>query len=73
MNTMLKTLQIHAGATEILCPVHHAPLMEIAGQKLCKLCAKEIVHHSHTAYEHELKQRLLQQKIKNSGLNKRYL
>ncbi len=42
-------------------------LMEIAGHRLCKLCAKETVHHSHAAYENELRQRLLQQKIKNSG------
>ncbi len=47
--------------------------MEIAGHRLCKLCAKETVHHSHAAYADELQQRLLQQKIKNSGLNKRYL
>lgn len=73
MNTMLKTLQIHAEATEMLCPTHHIPLMEIAGHRLCKLCAKETVHRSHAAYEDELQQRLLQQRIKNSGLNKRYL
>ena len=73
MNTILKTLQISAEATEILCPAHHLPLMEIAGHRLCKLCAKETIHHSHAAYEDELKQRLLQQRIKNSGLNKRYL
>jgi hypothetical protein len=36
-------------------------------------CAKETVHHSHAAMRDELQQRLLQQKIKNSGLNKRYL
>ena len=41
MNTMLKTLQICAEATETLCPTHHLPLMEIAGHRLCKLCAKE--------------------------------
>ena len=73
MNTMLKTLQICAEATETLCPTHNLPLMEIAGHRLCKLCTKEKVHHSHAAYENELQQRLLQQKIKNSGLNKRYL
>lgn len=47
MNTMLKMLQIHAEATEMLCPTHHTPLMEIAGHRLCKLCAKETVSHSH--------------------------
>ena len=73
MNTMLKTLQIHAEATETFCPTHHTPLIEIAGHRLCKLCTKETVRHSHAAYEDELQQRLLQQKIKNSGLNKRYL
>ena len=36
------------------------------------MCQRK-VHHSHAAYENELQQRLLQQKIKNSGLNKRYL
>ena len=55
MNTMLKTLQFRAETTETLCPTHHIPLMEIAGQRLCKLCAKEMVHHSHAAYENELK------------------
>lgn len=70
---MLKTLQICVETTETLCPTHHLPLIEISGQRLCKLCAKEIVYHSHTAYEDELKQRLLDQKIRNSGLNKRYL
>ena len=73
MNTMLKMLQFRAETTEALCPTHHIPLMEIAGHKLCKLCAKEMVHRSHAAYADELQQRLLQQKIKNSGLNKRYL
>lgn len=73
MNTMLKTLQFRVETTETLCPTHHIPLMEISGHKLCKLCAKETVHHSHAAYADELQQRLLQQKIKNSGLNKRYL
>ncbi|WP_338560540.1 ATP-binding protein [Acinetobacter sp. KS-LM10] len=73
MNTMLKRLQIHAEATEVLCPTHDIPLIKIAGHRLCKLCAKEIVHHSHMAYEDELKQRLLHQKIRNLGLNKRYL
>ena len=73
MNTMLKTLQFRAETTETLCPTHHIPLMEITGHRLCKLCAKETVHHSHAAYADELQQRLLQQKIKNSGLNKRYL
>lgn len=73
MNTILKTLQIHAEATEILCPIHHTPLMEISSHRLCKLCAKESISHSHATYEDELQQRLLQQKIKNSGLNKRHL
>ncbi|UDM38185.1 ATP-binding protein [Acinetobacter haemolyticus] len=73
MNTMLKMLQIRAEATETLCPTHHIPLMEIAGHRLCKLCAKETVRRSHAAYEDELQHRLLQQRIKNSGLNKRYL
>ena len=45
MNTMLKTLQFRTETTETLCPTHHIPLMEIAGHKLCKLCAKETVHH----------------------------
>ncbi|WP_151709654.1 ATP-binding protein [Acinetobacter brisouii] len=73
MNSMLKMLQIHAEEIKILCPTHHTPLMEIAGQRLCKLCAKETILHARTTYENELQQRLLQQKIKNSGLNKRYL
>ena len=73
MNTMLKTLQFRAETTETLCPAHHIPMIEIAGHRLCKLCAKETVHHSNAAYADELQQRLLQQKIKNSGLNKRYL
>ena len=50
MNTMLKTLQFRAETTEALCPTHHIPLMEIAGHRLCKLCAKEMVHRSHAAY-----------------------
>ncbi|MCO8095375.1 ATP-binding protein, partial [Acinetobacter lwoffii] len=50
MNTMLKTLQFRAKTIETLCPTHHIPLMEIAGHRLCKLCAKETVHHSHAAY-----------------------
>ncbi|WP_238794256.1 ATP-binding protein [Acinetobacter baumannii] len=73
MNTMLKTLQFCAETKETLCPTHHIPLMEIAGHRLCKLCAKETVHQSHTTYENDLQQRLLQQKIKNSGISKRYL
>ena len=73
MNTIFKTLQIRAEETETLCPNHLIPLIKIAGHRLCKLCAKETVPHSHAAYEDELQQRLLQQKIKNSGLNKRYL
>ena len=73
MNTTLKTLRFRAETTETLCPTHLIPLMEIAGHRLCKSCAKETVHHSHAAYADELQQRLLQQKIKNSGLNKRYL
>ena len=73
MNTMLKTLQFRAETTETLCPTHDVPLIEIAGHRICKLCAKETVQHSHPAYENELQQRLLKQKIKNSGLNKRYL
>lgn len=73
MNSMLKMLQIRTEVTETLCSTHHVPLMEIAGHRLCKLCAKETVLHAHTTYENELQQRLLMQKIKNSGLNKRYL
>ena len=73
MNVMLKTLQIHAETMETLCPSHNIPLIEIAGHRLCKLCAKETVRHSHAAYERELQLRLLQQKISNSGLNKRYM
>ncbi|RZG45323.1 ATP-binding protein [Acinetobacter wuhouensis] len=73
MNTMLKTLQFCTETTETLCHIHNTPLMKIANYKLCKLCAKETVHHSHAIYADELQQRLLQQKIKNSGLNKRYL
>ena len=72
MNTILKTLQIRAEETETLCPNHLIPLIKIAGHRLCKLCAKETVRHSHAAHEDELQQRLLQHKIKNSGLNKRY-
>jgi DNA replication protein DnaC len=72
MNTMLKTLQFRAETTETLCATHHIPLMEIAGHRLCKLCQRN--RSSLTcSYENELQQRLLQQKIKNSGLNKRYL
>ena len=41
MNTMLKTLQFRAETTETLCPTHDVPLIEIAGHRLCKLCAKE--------------------------------
>ena len=43
MNTMLKTLQFRAETTETLCPTHDVPLIEIAGHRLCKLCAKETV------------------------------
>lgn len=73
MNAVLKTIPICVEQTEVLCPTHHTPLVKIASHKLCKLCAKEIIDHSHVAYENELRQRLLLQKIKNSGLNKRYL
>ena len=73
MNALFKTLQIDAEGTETLCPSHHTPMIEIAGHRLCRLCAKETVHHSHATYENELQQRLLQQKINNSGLNKRYM
>ena len=57
MNTMLKTLQFRAETTETLCATHNIPLMEIAGHRLCKLCAKETVHHSHAAYEKDQKLR----------------
>ena len=73
MNALFKTLQIDVEGTETLCPSHHTPMIEIAGHRLCKLCAKETVHHSHATYENELQQRLLQQKINNSGLNKCYM
>ena len=73
MNPLFKTLQIPTEATKTVCPIHQIPVMEIAGHKLCKLCAKETIHQSQIAYEAELQQCLLQQKIKNSGLNKRYL
>jgi DNA replication protein DnaC len=73
MNTIPKMLQTHSQTVEALCPIHHSNLMEIAGHMLCKLCAKETITHSHAAYERELQLRLLQQKINNSGLNKRYL
>ena len=73
MNALFKTLQIDAEGTETLCPSHHTPMIEIAGHRLCKLCAKETVHQSHATYKNELQQRLLQQKINNSGLNKRYM
>ncbi|MFP0524662.1 ATP-binding protein [Acinetobacter baumannii] len=72
MNPVFKALQIHAEASDV-CPIDQIPVMEIVGHKLCKLCAEETVHQSQVAYEAELQQRLLQQKIKNSGLNKRYL
>jgi hypothetical protein len=72
MNPVFKALQIHAEASDV-CPIHQIPVMEIVGHKLCKLCAEETVHQSQVAYEAELQQRLLQQKIKNSGLNKRYI
>lgn len=67
MNTVLKTLQFRAETTETACPTHHIPLMEIAGHRLCKLCAKETVQSSHATYEDELQQRLLQQKLKTQG------
>ena len=73
MNPLFITLQIPTEATKTVCPIHQIPVMEIAGHKLCKLCAKETIHQSQIAYEAELQQCLLQQKIKNSGLNKRYL
>lgn len=73
MNPLFKTLQIPTEATKTVCPIHQISVMEIAGHKLCKLCAKETIHQSQIAYEAELQQCLLQQKIKNSGLNKRYL
>ena len=41
MNTMLKNTPVsRAETTETLCATHHIPLMEIAGHRLCKLCAK---------------------------------
>lgn len=73
MNPLFKTFQISIEATKTVCPIHQMPVMEIAGHKLCKLCAEETVYQSQVAYEAELQQRLLKQKIKSSGLNKRYL
>lgn len=73
MNTMPRMPQFDAESTEELCPIHHHPLTRISSQKLCKLCAEEIIQRSKMDYEQELQQRLLEQKIKNSGLNKRYL
>jgi DNA replication protein DnaC len=67
MNTMLKTLQFRAETTETLCPTHHIPLMEIAGHRLCKLCAKETVHHSHAAYEMNCNSDCYNRKLKIQG------
>lgn len=43
MNPLFKTLQIPTEATKTVCPIHQIPVMEIAGHKLCKLCAEETV------------------------------
>jgi len=73
MNTMLRALQTYPVVTNELCPTHRCPMLEISGHKLCKQCAKETIRKAHTSYENGLQQRLFQQKIKNSGLNKRYM
>lgn len=73
MNTMPKMLQFDVEPTEDLCPTHLKPLIQIGFQKLCKICAEETIQRSQMDYERGLQQRLLEQKIKNSGLNKRYL
>ena len=73
MNTMLRALQTYPVVTNELCPTHRCPMLEISGHKLCKQCVKETIRKAHTSYENGLQQRLFQQKIKNSGLNKRYM
>ena len=70
---MPRMLQFDAESLEELCTKHLKPLNKVGNQKLCKLCAEEIIQRSKMDYEQELQQRLLEQKIKNSGLNKRYL
>ncbi len=42
MNPLFKTLQIPTEATENSMPIHQISVMEIAGHKLCKLCAKKL-------------------------------
>jgi len=70
---MLRALQTYPVVTNELCPTHRCPMLEISGHQLCKQCAKETIRKAHTSYENGLQQRLFQQKIKNSGLNKRYM
>lgn len=72
MNTMFEILQTKSVETEAFCPIHDKPIVEIAGIRICKECAKETLEEAHLIYEQELKQRLSKQKIKNSGLTQRY-
>ncbi len=47
MPPVFKIPQAHAEATEeTLCPMHHMPVIEMCGHKLCKLCVEETVHQS---------------------------
>lgn len=73
MNITPKRLQWDTESAQEMCPTHHIALIHIAGHRVCKLCAKANIDQTQTIYENELQQRLLQQKINNSGLNKRYL
>lgn len=73
MSITPKWFESEIRSTQELCPTHHIVLMHIAGHRICKLCAKASIDQSKIAYDNELQQRLLQQKIHNSGLTKRYL
>jgi len=59
--------------TDQLCPIHQEYMRLIGGCVICTTCAKENVIHAQEQHSPKIQKHLLQQRLSNSGLKKRYI
>ncbi|MBJ9986992.1 ATP-binding protein [Acinetobacter sp. S40] len=73
MNTLVNLSKIQFQVTDQLCLIHHEHMTVIGGHLICKSCAKEKVVNAQDQNLAEMQKSLLQQRISNAGLKKRYV
>ncbi|WP_174493982.1 ATP-binding protein [Acinetobacter sp. Marseille-Q1623] len=73
MKCFLNLINDSSSPAEQVCPIHGQTIWLIAGHLICKECAKTLVSAAQQLHEDEIRQNLIDVKIKKSGLLKRYV